>query len=371
VLNLSSWVIIMGLFIVRSLYVRRFNGPRTDSQKDLGERVENVVRLQARRVPKWFAPVRRRGGKAILRQSLRRSNRFSSGSLQDFQIGTARVQTLKSLLMVDDTWQTPSDHDGVRAIQVEFEKNGTTMDKVCLKYVLEERAGSCNRLFQGHAHAMDCDANGMLREERKNHSGEGMRLDDFVNLRQSKDAGLKRAHVLALRLYTTEAFKTLNAPLQNAQAKAHPMPCTIHFLNEGIKLLRQNLADSPGNDQTTLWRGLKNINPDSIFKDLGDGGMHLAPMSTSSDLEQALEYSASRSALLLSLNIDPATPAERGASISYLSVYGDECEVVYPPLTYLRLMVEEDRFVHEWRDENNYDVLYSVAVIKVRPSATT
>ena len=57
-------------------------------------------------------------------------------------------------------------------------------------------------------------------------------------------------------------------------------------------------------------------------------------MSTTSDLSVALEYSASKSALLLRLNT--ASFMERGADIGFLSAFPAEKEVLYPPLTFMR-----------------------------------
>ena len=57
-------------------------------------------------------------------------------------------------------------------------------------------------------------------------------------------------------------------------------------------------------------------------------------MSTTSDPEVALRYSASKNCVLLRL--ETKSFAERGADIAYLSAYPTEHEVLYPPLTFLR-----------------------------------
>ena len=64
------------------------------------------------------------------------------------------------------------------------------------------------------------------------------------------------------------------------------------------------------------------------------GGTELAPMSTTTDLAVAMEYCASKNALILRLNT--ASFMERGADISFLSMYPGEKEALCPPLTYLR-----------------------------------
>ena len=64
------------------------------------------------------------------------------------------------------------------------------------------------------------------------------------------------------------------------------------------------------------------------------GGTELAPMSTTTSLDVAMEYCASKNALILRLNT--ASFMERGADISFLSAFPTEKEVLYPPLTFLR-----------------------------------
>ena len=58
-------------------------------------------------------------------------------------------------------------------------------------------------------------------------------------------------------------------------------------------------------------------------------------MSTTTSLKTAVEYSASESSVLLRL----ATSSfmARGADISFLSAFEAEREVLFPPLTYLRV----------------------------------
>ena len=55
----------------------------------------------------------------------------------------------------------------------------------------------------------------------------------------SRRAKLSEAHVLALRMYTTAAYKSLNEPLRDRSRTApHPFAVTVAFINEGIKRLR-------------------------------------------------------------------------------------------------------------------------------------
>jgi hypothetical protein len=184
-------------------------------------------------------------------------------------------------------------------------------------------------------------------------TGEAMMLADFVAHDHSQTAELSDAHVLALRLYTSAAFDSLNKPLRDLASGAcidpHPFPVTMAFLTEAIKKLRAVTAkeESRSSQRTSerlsmalqpreiLWRGMKNIVPitgDEPF--FTHGGTEVAPMSTTVSLAVALRYGHSTSSVLL--RMCPTNFIESGADLSFLSVFPAEEERVYPPLTYLK-----------------------------------
>lgn len=137
-----------------------------------------------------------------------------------------------------------------------------------LKYILEERAGHNEELFQNGALQVRRDAapDGKILDEGPDNpksriarytegenkgepildekgNTQGMALQDFVDHEYSKYAGLEKENVVALRLYTTNAFKSLNIPLRFARDKPHPFPVTVAYIEEGIKLLRTTEAE--------------------------------------------------------------------------------------------------------------------------------
>jgi len=58
-------------------------------------------------------------------------------------------------------------------------------------------------------------------------------------------AQLKAAHVVALRLYTTAAFRSINGPLRDhGRTEPHPFAATVFFLTDGIRRLRAISADA-------------------------------------------------------------------------------------------------------------------------------
>jgi hypothetical protein len=65
------------------------------------------------------------------------------------------------------------------------------------------------------------------------------------------------------------------------------------------------------------------------------GGTELAPMSTTSNLAVAMQYSCSqRHAVLMRLMTNSFF--NRGPDVSFLSAFPQEAEFLFPPLTYLQ-----------------------------------
>ena len=121
---------------------------------------------------------------------------------------------------------------GTAAIVDEVETHGSETDLECLTYVLDCVAGSSDVTFQ----------HGWSRDAAPSHNGK--RLADFVAHPRSRGAGLLEAHVVAQRLYTTAAFRSINTPLRKLAThpvtkevvlppkivEPHPMPCTVTLL---------------------------------------------------------------------------------------------------------------------------------------------
>jgi len=235
-----------------------------------------------------------------------------------------------------------ADDMAVAAMQSEFVAHGTLNDRECLRYVLEDEAGGSDVSYPPHQLKRDCDGNGELLPSRRTAGGKPMRLADFVALPEATQARLTPAHVAALRVYTTAAFTSLNGPLRDRSryeaGTAHGFPVTVSLIADAVKKLRVNskvmAPPSPTGERKptlTLWRGMRNrVTPEDF---LVNGGTELAPMSTSSDLSIAVRYAASAHALLLRL--DTCNLMERGADISFLSVFPSEREYLFPPLVYL------------------------------------
>lgn len=212
--------------------------------------------------------------------------------------------------------------------------------------VLRQRAGSSALTFKNSPYPRDCDANGVLTE-RLTPTGDGMCLEDFAKHPMAMRSSLSLAHVLALRLYTTAAFESINRPLRDRQRTApHPFPATVMYIREALQQLRHSStvvhagsgrADEPGSPSAStpvLWRGLCDVHLTDDF--LRAGGTEFAPMSTSKSLEVALKYSASIHSVLLKIHVPSFM--QHGASLQFLSAFPSEAECLYPPLTFLQPM---------------------------------
>ena len=170
--------------------------------------------------------------------------------------------------------------------------------------------------------------NGIRDEGRKK-----MRLKDFMKTSQAKEAKLNEAEIVATRLYTTMAFEYMNNPLRDEKryekGEQCPLAVTTYFAWNGIKKLR---ALHEGAPETTLWRGMRNLEVADDF--MRRGGTELGFMSTTQDLTVAVRYCLSKQSLLFKI-VAPVFMS-MGAEVHWLSAFPGEKEILYPPLTYLK-----------------------------------
>jgi hypothetical protein len=207
----------------------------------------------------------------------------------------------------------------------------------CLRYVLDMEAGATQLAFENGYR--DCDEKGELLDSRKvwvddgNHGRKavGMKLEDFCRHPDAKKARLSEAEVAALRLYTTAAFKSINAPLrEQGRTQPHPLAATVKLIHQAASKLR---GAHKNRKSQTLWRGMKQVAVTENFFEAG-GGTEFAPMSTTSELAVAMDYAAAEHAVLLQIHVE--SHLTLGANVEFLSAFPRENEILYPPLTYLQ-----------------------------------
>jgi hypothetical protein len=166
--------------------------------------------------------------------------------------------------------------------------------------------------------------NGKIRDAP--HCGKS--LDDFMQHPLVEYAGLNRAHMLALRLYTSNSYPCVNQALRN-ETQPHPFSATTFYIYDALKKLRRvnaNAADC--NEPRVFWRGLADRRvPDDV---MARGGTELGCLSTSALQEEARKWASP-----LLFKIVARDCMSWGVDVSWLSMYPDEQEWLFSPLMYL------------------------------------
>jgi hypothetical protein len=258
-------------------------------------------------------------------------NRYSS-TARDYILGAPSLAALGLDVYMkqgfDDYWLLPNScEEALAAIEKEFRTHGTDEDREWFHYI-RNCSASQQACVQG------------IRDE-----GRGpVRLEDFAKSTQAINAHINLAHVLALRLYTSPAFKSLNYPLRTYKCDAegkimrppemkapHSFPITVFYIREAILKLRalESVNGTQGQFQI-MWRG----NKDLVVSDdcLSRGGVETGIISTTLELETAIRYSFSDSPVIF--KIITKSFMERGAYLDWLSVFPFERECCFPPLTF-------------------------------------
>ena len=83
-----------------------------------------------------------------------------------------------------------------------------------------------------------------------------------------------------------------------------------------------------------LWRGVSGLSLTQDF--MANGGVEFGCMSTTASSAIAARFAKKGQNPML-FKYETENCIERSADIAYLSVYSDEEEVLYPPLTYLKV----------------------------------
>ena len=236
---------------------------------------------------------------------------------------------------------------GLAAIYEEIETYGTDEERECRDYVLRGEAGSDSVLHIQNYKKRDCDpgtgrvlASRQMNDAAAPGGRRGMRFADFMAHRVARYCELSEAEVFALRYYTTAGFKGINQPLRDqdrrAQRQAHNLAVLVFILTGAIKKLRAWAARAAdARTPVDLFRGMSNREIFDTFME--EGGTELAPMSTTAELEIALNYCqgpAGSISTLLWIRTDNFM--DRGVDLEWLSAFPYEKEYLYPPLSYLR-----------------------------------
>ena len=238
---------------------------------------------------------------------------------------------------------------GVGAIQTEFEDHGSLQDLENFHYVCY---GVAQNQSDMPAHVKDDIEKGTYHGGRLDpydydDGHQGWKLQDFLHHEHSVQSNLTKMNVLAARVYTTSSYKRFNAPLRNFKpnhALPHPFKITVYHLNVGLRNLRAVEAVNHRENFSSnhlLYRGMKGreMNENELKQ---YGGVERAPMSTSlsrtvarSYATYSKDYSGEKGPQII--NEYHTEGLSTGTSIDFLSAYPKEKELLYPPLTRIKL----------------------------------
>jgi hypothetical protein len=205
---------------------------------------------------------------------------------------------------------------------------------------LQEHEVAIQREIDLHGDARDKENLRCILTGTKRFGWAAGTIDSLLAHDSARAAKLERHHIIALRFYTTSSFRRINDPLRAVPPqRPHPFAATTYFISDAIKKLR---AAGPGT-KLILWRGMKNLGIKAQFPQ--EGGTDYACVSTTANQKVAVQTSAA-SSLPLVFKVVAKNRMARGADISFLSVYPQEEEFLYPPLTYLHCVKIEPETLH-------------------------
>jgi hypothetical protein len=209
---------------------------------------------------------------------------------------------------------------GIAAIEEEFQANGNKEDMQNMNYIIH---GTATEEVER--------SNDGVTDITRDKGNSGKTLGDFMKHPDAVASKIQLHHLAALRLYTSSSFRQINGPLRK-KTQPHPFPATTKFISEAIGKLRAATQDDQLNTEVQYWRGMKDLEVTEEF--MLQGGTELGCMSTSTSKNIVASYAKSQKPLIF--RITATDFMTRGADVSWLSMYPDEAEILYPPLTYLK-----------------------------------
>jgi len=241
--------------------------------------------------------------------------------------------------------------DPLQSMEQEWRSNGSNTDMANFTYITKGRARHPNDI-PVHIKFANPQPGGLTEVDFDadfDAGHDGMTAKDFQNLDESKTAGLRLHHVVALRLYTSTSYPLFNTAMRLG-TKPHPIRVTMYILDEALKKMRKVEArQNPEryNQTLHLWRGMRAVDLDlHEFKRLG--GTELAPMSTTATRSVAEAFAKGQQRGLIFRYTTRGH--SKGVCIDFLSLYPKEVEYLYPPLTNLTF---DDRAQGEAEDPNS------------------
>ena len=277
---------------------------------------------------------------AQLMDARRRQDAAQVSGLQD------QVQKIRAEIEAIDGWfygrkKVAAVAWPAESVEHQWGNYGQPLCKGCKKYSLDHSTISADLNYVLYEASSEKECFNGIRDKGRNHKGKdggGMRLDDFMEAKEAVETKLTRAMVAALRFYTSHSFTAINQPLRDSDRQTqHPLSGITLNIQEGLKKMRAlDAKGAAAVAEVILWRGFTDMEVSQAFKE--GGGSEFAPMSTTTEAAVAVGYAIRKGvengALLMRLKT--SNNLQRGAELTWLSVFPGEKEVLYPSLTFIQ-----------------------------------
>jgi hypothetical protein len=206
--------------------------------------------------------------------------------------------------------------------------------------------GTAKRALQPNTVA---DPAGGERYNVRDDGHDGWTLAKFMDMRVVHHAGLTLAEFVATRLYTSNSYGRINGPLRKGctKNKPHPFPATTSLLFTALGKLRSSHCGcrrrkGPVPTGKTTYQHIMGRYgkpaPRKTFRGIKDhympltGGSECAFASTSTEKAVAEGWCKGGAPALI-IEFDASNVKDRGVDLSHISMYPQEKEILYPPLT--------------------------------------
>ena len=279
----------------------------------------------------------------VLSQLMEARRRQDATDIADLE---RQMKEIRTEMEVIDGWfygrkNAPPVSWPLESVKHQWGTYGQPLCACCKKYSLDWSTISADLNYVLHEPSSEKECFNGIRDKGRNHKGKnggGMMLGDFMLLKEAVDTQLTRAMVAALRFYTSHSFTAVNQALRDSDRQTqHPLSAITWNIQEGIKKMRSlNSKNAGAVSEDILWRGFTDTEVTKIFKE--QGGAEYAPMSTTKKPDVAVGYAIRKGvengALLM--RFKTSNNLQRGAELTWLSVFPGEAETLYPPLTFMQ-----------------------------------
>ena len=164
--------------------------------------------------------------------------------------------------------------------------------------------------------------------------------------RESSPARSRRQHNLSLDgVHLSPGRQRVNSAIAppdppSLRLARHPFAATAYFIKDAFR--RAGVDDRRGHQERKFYRGMKGMQMHGAEWDrfLAEGGTEMGVMSTTTEREEALKFAEGEGGLLFEIVVTNALHLP--LDVSWLSMFPEEHEMLFPPCTYLQVVRRAD-----------------------------